>query len=88
MNEDDLKTFDYRLQNIESQLTDLKQLIIDTKLQGKDIEDLQARVTNCEYEIKELKNSKLSKYKTIADTIFKTILTALVSIILVKLGIK
>ena len=97
--EDEAKAINYRLSNIEKTLAELKDVVIETKLQQKDIDDLKARedeilnAVNChDQRLRILENrptqERANRWTTITDTIFKLVTTALVSFALLKIGLK
>ena len=98
MNEEE-KTINYRLGKIEETLSELKDVIIENKLQAKDIQDLKTTLQELidginahDKRIRTLETAPdkkdAEKWKTITDFIFKGILTVIGTIVLVKLGIK
>lgn len=98
MNDED-KTINYRLGKIEETLSEPKDVIIENKLQAKEIQDLKSDlkelidgINSHDKRIRNLENlpseKDAEKWKTVTDFIFKGILTVIGTIILVKLGIK
>ncbi|MGP1475347.1 MAG: hypothetical protein ACTTJ1_08090 [Treponema sp.] len=98
MNEED-NTINYRLGKIEETLSDLKEVLIENKLQAKDISDLKNSLRELidginahDKRLRQLETAPVKKdaekWKTITDFIFKGILTVVGTIVLVKLGIK
>lgn len=96
---DEAKTINYRLSNIEKTLAELKDVVIETKLQQKDIDDLKSKedeilnAVNChDQRLRILENrptqERANRWTTITDTIFKLVTTALVSFALLKIGLK
>lgn len=92
-------TIDYRLEKIEETLSELKNVIIENKLQSKEITDLKEHlqeliqgINSHDKRIRELEtapNKKdADKWKTIVDFVFKGILTVLGVLVLAKLGIQ
>lgn len=97
--EDEAKAINYRLSNIEKTLAELKDVVIETKLQQKDIDDLKSKedeilnAVNChDQRLRILENrptqERANRWTTITDTIFKLVTTALVSFALLKIGLK
>lgn len=97
MNEED-KTINYRLGKIEETLSELKDVIIENKLQAKDIQDLKTDLQELinginahDKRIRQLETAPAKKdaekWKTVTDFIFKGVLTAIGSLILVKRGL-
>ena len=98
MNEEE-KTINYRLGKIEETLSELKDVIIENKLQAKDIQDLKTNLQELidginahDKRIRALETAPdkkdAEKWKTITDFIFKGILTVIGTIVLVKMGIQ
>lgn len=96
--EDEAETINYRLSNIEKTLAELKDVVIETKLQQKDIDDLKnkedeiLRAVNVhDQRLRVLENrpsiEKANRWTTVTDTVFKLVLTALVSYVLIKVGL-
>lgn len=96
---DEAKAINYRLSNIEKTLAELKDVVIETKLQQKDIDDLKSKedeilnAVNChDQRLRILENrptqERANRWTTITDTIFKLVTTALVSFALLKIGLK
>ena len=97
--ENNEETINYRLGRIEETLSDLKDVLIENRLQAKEIQDLKSDlkelidgINSHDKRIRTLENlpskKDAEKWKTITDFIFKGILTVIGTIILVKLGIK
>ena len=53
--EDNVKTIEYRLDKIDTQLEDLKTLMVNSRLQAKDIETINTRIDRLEREQKEIR---------------------------------
>lgn len=96
--EDEAETINYRLSNIEKTLAELKDVVIETKLQQKDIDDLKNKedeilraVNTHDQRLRVLENrpsiEKANRWTTVTDTVFKLVLTALVSYVLIKVGL-
>lgn len=96
--EDEAKAINYRLSNIEKTLAELKDVVIETKLQQKDIDDLKSKedeilnaVNHHDQRLRVLENrpsiEKANRWTTVTDTVFKLVLTALVSYVLIKVGL-
>ena len=92
-------TINYRLEKIEETLAELKNVIIDNKLQSKDIQELKETQQEFQNEInahdKRIRQLETAPYKkdsekrqTIIDFIFKGILTVVGTIVLARIGIK
>lgn len=96
--DEEAKAINYRLSNIEKTLAELKDVVIETKLQQKDIDDLKSKedeilnAVNChDQRLRILENrptvERANRWTTITDTIFKLVTTALVSFALLKIGL-
>lgn len=92
-------TIDYRLEKIEETLAELKNVIIENKLQSKEISDLKENlkeliqsINSHDKRLRELETASnkkdADKWKTIVDFAFKGILTVLGVLLLTKLGIQ
>ena len=92
-------TIEYRLDNIEKVLGEMKDVLLENKLQARDIRDLgqqQKELLNAinahEKRIKELEvqpmKDKADKWQYILDYIFKSIVTIAVGYVLVKVGLQ
>lgn len=90
---------DYRLNNIEQTLAELKDVVIETRLQQKDIHSLMEKqeeilnaINSHDRRIRELEQSpaknKAAKWQIVSDTVFKGVLGAILAIVLVKIGLK
>ena len=94
-----METIDYRLTAIEKSVGELKDLLVESKLQSKDIQSLSKKqeefdktIAEHDKRITSLEN-RSDKTKAVwvdkaFDIVFKVILTALAGILIVKLGIK
>lgn len=96
--EDEAKAINYRLSNIEKTLAELKDVVIETKLQQKDIDDLKSKedeilnaVNHHDQRIRALENrptqEKANRWTTITDTVFKMVITAVFAFVLIKVGL-
>ena len=92
------ETLEYRLNNIEATLVELKNLITETKLQQKDIVELKEdskkqnkEIAEIKEELIELKTTPIkenaSKWEIIVNIIYKVLITGFVGWFLVQLGI-
>lgn len=98
-NLDNDKIINYRLTNIESTLAELKTVIVENKLQEKEIKDIKEKLIEClqafnahdkrlrTLEIQPVKD-KASKWQTVSDTVFKWVIAAILGYFAVKFGIK
>ena len=86
-----METLNYRLEQLEKSVSELKNLLVDSKLQDKDIETLKTDVANLETRVGNLEKSpaetKASWFDKCVDIIFKLAITAGVSIVLAKIGL-
>lgn len=95
MDEDKLDTINYRLEQIEKQLSVLQSIITDNALTKKEIDAihndilvLEARVKAAESEISSLKDGKGQSALKWIDYIIKGVLTILLTYVAVKVGLK
>ena len=86
-----METLNYRLEQLEKSVSELKKLLVDSKLQDKDIETLKTDVSSLETRVGKLEKvpaeTKASLFDKCADIIFKLAITAGVSIVLAKIGL-
>lgn len=98
-NLDSDKIINYRLTNIESTLAELKTVIVENKLQEKEIKDIKEKLIEClqafnahDKRLRTLEiqpvNDKASKWQTISDAVFKWVIAAILGYFAVKFGIK
>lgn len=93
------ETINYRLTNIESTLSELKTVIVENKLQEKEIQDIKGKLIEClqafnahdkrirALEIKPTED-KAKKWQTISDSVFKWVIAVILGYAAIKLGIK
>lgn len=97
--ENDLKTVDYRLTNIEKTLHELKNVIVENKLQARDIQDLSEKheelmkaVNAHDKRLHQLETRPMKasaeRWQYILDYIFKGVVAAAAALVLAKLGIR
>lgn len=90
---------DIRLSNIEKTLVELKDVVVENKLQAKDIQDLKSKeneilsaINAHEKRIRDLEvlplQSKADKWSQITDTLFKSITSITMGLLLAKIGLK
>jgi hypothetical protein len=96
--QNDTKIINYRLTNIESTLAELKTVIVENKLQEKEIQDIKGKLVEClqafnahdkrirNLEIEPVKN-KADKWQTISDMVFKWVIGAAIGFAAIKFGI-
>lgn len=92
-------TINYRLTNIEATLAELKTVVLENKLQEKEIKDIKEKLVEClqafnahdrrirTLEIKPIQD-KASKWQTITDMVFKWAIAAGIGVFAVKFGLK
>lgn len=95
---DDKDVWDLRLTNIENTLHEMKNVLVETKLQQRDIDDLKKMqqetleaINSHDKRIRNLEiapeKDKASKWETIVDYILKALLGAVIVVILAKIGL-
>ena len=86
-----METLNYRLEQLEKSVSELKDLFINSKLQDKDIKTLKTDVSSLETRVGNLEKvpaeTKASWFDKCVDIIFKLAITAGVSIVLAKIGL-
>ena len=94
-----IETVNFRLTSIEATLSELKAVIVENKLQEKEIKDIKEKLIEClqafnahdkrlrALEIKPIQD-KASKWQTITDMVFKWAIAAGIGIVAVKFGLK
>lgn len=97
--QNDTKIINYRLTNIESTLSELKTVIVENKLQEKEIQDIKGKLVEClqafnahdkrirNLELEPVKN-KADKWQQIVDMVFKTVIAGAIGFVAVKFGLK
>lgn len=94
----DLGTVNFRLSQIEDSIKDLRTVVLETKLQERDIKDLSEQQTELlqainahDARLKTLEQKptqeKAAKWQYIMDFLFKVIVAAAITYVLSKLGI-
>ena len=85
-----METLNYRLEQLEKSVSELKSLLVDSKLQDKDIETLKTDVSNLETRVGNLEKApaeaKASWFDKGLDIVFKLAITAIVGVVLTKIG--
>lgn len=85
-----METLNYRLEQLEKSVSELKSLLVDSKLQDKDIETLKTDVANLETRVGNLEKApaeaKASWFDKVVDIVFKLAITAIVGVVLTKIG--
>jgi len=86
-----METLNYRLEQLEKSVSELKELLVNSKLQDKDIETLKTDVSNLETRVGNLEKApaeaKASWFDKGLDIVFKLAITAIVGIVLAKIGL-
>lgn len=94
-----IETVNYRLTSIEATLSELKAVIVENKLQEKEIKDIKEKLVEClqafnshdkrirNLEIKPIQD-KASKWQTITDMVFKWAIATGIGVFAVKFGLK
>ena len=93
-----IDTINFRLDNIEEILKNVQNIMLETKLQERDIKDLSSNqkeilqaINSHDKRIKKLEDrplvEKAGKWQYISDFIFKCLVTAAVTYFLAKLNI-
>ncbi len=97
--EENFKTVNYRLSNIEKTLSELKDVVLENKLQARDIKDLSAKINNIsdmlqsqERRIQVLETKptqeKAERWQYIVDYIFKGVIAFIAGLIVIKINLK
>ena len=97
--QENIGTINYRLTNIESTLAELKSVIVENKLQDKEISAVKEKLTECmqainahDQRIKKVElepvESKAARWQQILDSIFKFVIGSAIAFAAVKIGIK
>ena len=97
--QENIGTINYRLTNIESTLAELKSVIVENKLQDKEISAVKEKLTECmqainahDQRIKKVElapvESKANKWQMISDSVFKFIISTAIGFFAVKFGLK
>lgn len=93
------ETINYRLEKIEKSIEELHKVIIDSRIQAKDIEDIKSDIfclsgkveaQETKLQLIELKptKEKAEKWQYIIDYVFKTLVAVAIGAFLFKFGIK
>ena len=86
-----METLNYRLEQLEKSVSELKELLVNSKLQDKDIETLKTDVSNLETRVSNLEKApaeaQASWFDKALDIVFKLAITAGVGIVLAKIGL-
>ena len=97
--QENIGTINYRLTNIESTLAELKSVIVENKLQDKEIASVKEKLNECmqalneqDQRIKRVElapvESKAARWQQVMDSIFKFVISSAIAFAAVKLGIK
>ena len=86
-----METLNYRLEQLEKSVSELKELLVNSKLQDKDIETLKAEVQDLDKRVDNLEKApaeaKARWFDKALDIVFKLAITAIVGIVLAKIGL-
>lgn len=86
-----METLNYRLEQLEKSVSELKELLVNSKLQDKDIETLKAEVQDLDKRVDYLEKSpaevKASWLDKAVNIVFKLAITSIVGIVLAKIGL-
>lgn len=86
-----METLNYRLEQLEKSVSELKELLVNSKLQDKDIKSLNEKVENLETRVSNLEKApaeaKASWFDKGLNIVFKLAITAIVGIVLAKIGL-
>lgn len=86
-----METLNYRLEQLEKSVSELKELLVNSKLQDKDIENLKSQVGELDNRVDNLEKApaeaKASWLNKTLDIVFKLAITAIVGIVLAKIGL-
>lgn len=95
----EFETVNYRLEKIENSIEDLRKVLIESRIQAHDIEEMKSDIAKVsgkvegietKLQILELKptKEKAEKWQYIIDYVFKTLIALAVGALLVKMGLK
>ena len=95
----EFETVNYRLEKIENSIEELRKVLIDSRIQAHDIEDMKADIIRHEGKLDKLETKtqelelkptkeKADKWQYILDCIFKSIVAVAITVILVKVGLQ
>lgn len=95
----EFETVNYRLEKIENSIEELRKVLVDSRIQAHDIEDMKADIIRHEGKLDKLENKiqelelkptkeKADKWQYIVDYIFKSVVAVAIGVILVKVGLK
>lgn len=98
-NTENIETINYRLTNIESTLTELKTVVLENKLQEKEIKDIKEKLVEClqafnshDKRIRDLElqpvQDRANKWQTITDMVFKWVISVGIGYFAIKMGLK
>ena len=86
-----METLNYRLEQLEKSVSELKELLVNCKLQDKDIETLKAEAQDLDKRVDNLEKApseaKANWFDKTLDIVFKLAITAIVGIVLAKIGL-
>lgn len=93
------ETIDYRLTMIEKSLEEIKSVVIENRLQRKDIEDIKTDSANSRNDLHSLDKrvralemqpakEKAARWQGIVDAVYKMLITAIIGYAAVAMGLK
>lgn len=94
-----IETVNFRLTSIEATLSELKAVIVENKLQEKEIKDIKEKLVEClqafnshDKRIRDLElqpvQDKANKWQTITDMVFKWVISVGIGYFAIKMGLK
>ena len=93
------ETIDFRLDKIEKAIEELKSIVVESKIQRHDIDDMKSDILKWENKIDTLEikmraiesrpeKERAQKWQYIIDYVLKTLIALAVGALLVKMGLK
>lgn len=86
-----METLNYRLEQLEKSVSELKELLVNSKLQDKDIETLKAEVQDLDKRVDYLEKTpaevRASWFDKAVNIVFKLAITTIAGIVLTKIGL-
>lgn len=87
MEQEDTKTIEYRLNNIEKSIEELKTYIVETRMQQKDIDFLFKSIEKINGRLETLEKKPAARYEILVSHALTTLVGGLVGYMLFKLGL-
>lgn len=95
----EFETVNYRLEKIENLIEELRKVLIDSRIQAHDIEDIKTDILRHDKDIDSLgakirelemkpTREKADKWQFILDYVFKSIIAVAIGAIFIKVGLK